>query len=294
MDSRMRESKNRGTPRFPFELYTMYTKKKKIFVACHWQEETEILRVKSGEVELILNGIIHTLSEGDIAFINPGQLHQLHGMTMDTMYYAYVFPMEFLAFEQEDIVQSQIISPVLEQTIGFPNLVKCGSSLHQSILYLVDEIIEINKERLPMYEFRTKILLLELLCLLKQENGFVSHFAVKQVDVCKNILSYIKKHYSEKITVAAIAGEVGLSENYFSAFFTEHFDMSFINYLTMYRIEQACTLLETTDLPITEIALQTGFESISYFISKFKTVNGLTPNKYRNRFLRNADKYRKS
>ena len=281
----MKENRTRGTSRFPFELYAMYTEEKNIFVACHWQEEVEILRVVQGKVELLINGILNTLYKGDIAFINPGQLHQLQGLTSDTMYYAYVFPMTALSFEQEDIVQIQIICPLLDKTLVFPSLITKTDILYESVLFKIDQIININRTKPYAFEMLTKIYLLELIYLFKQQNRFLPRYCAKQADTCKNILTYIQEHYSERITISELAAYSGLSGNYFSAFFKNHFGMTFTHYLTGYRIEQACTLLETTDLSVTEIALQTGFDTTSYFIQKFKKAMGMTPNRYRNRHM---------
>jgi len=52
-------------------------------------------------------------------------------------------------------------------------------------------------------------------------------------------------------------------------------------YLISHRINQSILLLKNTDKNITEIALNTGFGSISYYIEKFKTQTGYTPKKYR-------------
>ena len=282
MNERLKESRTRGTLRFPFELYPTYTLDKRIFVACHWQDELEFIRVMKGKIELYLDGIAYIVSTGEIVFINPGQIHQLKGLTDDTMYYAYVFPMAALSFDQRDVTQIQILEPILDRMIGFPTIITKRDTIYSSVLSIVDAVIDLNLHRYYLYELNTKIHLLELICLLKKENRFIPYFLPKQTDICKKILTYIQKHFAEKLIISDIAAEVGLSENYFSSFFTEHFRMGFVNYLTAYRIEHACTLLETTDVSITEIAMCVGFDSVSYFIQKFKSLKGITPNKYRN------------
>lgn len=285
MDERLKENRTRGTMRFPFELYPTYSFEKRIFVACHWQEDHEIIRVMKGNIELRLDSAAYLLSAGDIVFINPGQIHQLKGVTDDAMYYAYVFPLSALSFEHRDITQVQVLEALLDRTVGFPTLITPNDVNYTSILSIIDAVINCNLERYYLYELDTKIHLLNLICLFKKENRFISYYSTKQTDTCKKILLYIQEHFSEKLSVADVAAAVGLSENYFSTFFTEHFHMGFVNYLTVYRMQQACTLLETTNASVTEIALHVGFDSISYFIQKFKGMNGITPNKYRDRYF---------
>lgn len=286
MNERLKESRTRGTIRFPFELYPTYSLDKVIFVACHWQEDHEIIRVMNGNIELRLDGSAYIISAGDIVFINPGQIHQLKGLTADAMYYAYVFPMSALAFEHRDITQVQVLETLLERKVGFPTLITHEDINYTSVLSIIDAIIDCNLQKNYLYELDTKIHLLKLICLLKKEDRFVSYYSTKQTDTCKKILLYIQEHFSEKLLISDVATAVGLSENYFSAFFTEHFSMGFVNYLTAYRIEQACTLLETTDKSIMEIALSVGFDSVSYFVQRFASIRNITPNKYRNRYFK--------
>jgi AraC-like DNA-binding protein len=72
-----------------------------------------------------------------------------------------------------------------------------------------------------------------------------------------------------------------MSPKYFSSFFSKTFTISFVQFINNYRIDQACILLKTTDLPILEIAFEVGFENISYFTKKFKELKGYTPKEYR-------------
>lgn len=278
-----RETRLRGNVYFPFELYRMITEETLIYVACHWQEETEILRVERGCLDLLVDGAEKRLYPGDIAFVNPGQMHQIKGLTQDTMYYAYVFPLKALLFEQEDLAQAKLLRPLLEAQIGFPIVLLGEQDLTDAIRNKVDDIIEWNQSRPMGYEILTKAGLLEIICILGQNNCFRQYHSTRQNDVCKEILLYIQNHYREKIVIPDIARAVGISENYFSCFFTNHLMKSFADYLTEYRIDQSCLLLETTDLSITDVALECGFSSSSYYIQSFKKRKRMTPYRYKHR-----------
>lgn len=56
-----------------------------------------------------------------------------------------------------------------------------------------------------------------------------------------------------------------------------------IEYLNYYRLERASYLLTSTDLPVTQVAMDCGFNDLSYFIRSFKKYRGITPKKYRDR-----------
>ena len=72
-----------------------------------------------------------------------------------------------------------------------------------------------------------------------------------------------------------------MNKNYFCRFFKEKAGKTPFAYLNEYRINQAAGELMKTDLPITEIALNSGFENMSYFIRQFKHYRGCTPSVFR-------------
>lgn len=275
------EKRLRGNVDFPFELYEMKTEGQLIYVDCHWQDEVEILRVEDGSLALLIDGMEVQLYSGDVAFINPGQMHQMKGLTQDTMYYAYVFPMKALLFEQEDLAQIKLLRPILENQVGFPIMLPHRGALTDRVREIIDAIIACNKSRPVGYEILTKAGLLEIICILRQQDCFIQYHSTRQNDVCKEILLYIQNHYKEKIAISDIARAVGISENYFSSFFAKHLRRSFANYLTEFRINQSCILLETTELSVTDIALECGFSTSSYYIQSFRKLKKITPYRYK-------------
>lgn len=58
-------------------------------------------------------------------------------------------------------------------------------------------------------------------------------------------------------------------------------DMGANDYINKFRLEQAITLIKTTDLTFTEISDQIGFTTLRYFSTAFKQYTGLTPTQYK-------------
>ena len=92
---------------------------------------------------------------------------------------------------------------------------------------------------------------------------------------------YIAEHYQEAIRLGDLAALIGFSEGHFARTFRQHFGMSFVQYLTEYRIRQSKTLLADTHIPIEQIAYRVGINSYSYFCTCFKRVCGVSPGTYR-------------
>ncbi len=272
----------RGDLLFPFQHYEMTTDNCGIFVPYHWHEETEIILVMEGQVALLLDGNHYLLKEGDIAFINSRQLHQFTSQTPRLVYYAYVFPVDSLLFAKEDITQTSILDPLSGRELCFPPVMNDNAACYASVRDLIRKIILSNERQEESYQLLTKAYLYEIIGLLSQ-NGLLARKpgSSRELDTCRKIILYIKEHYAEPVSVSCISASLCMSPNYFSAYFTRHFGRGFVDFLTHYRIEKACALLAASDISVTQAALQTGFENISYFIKKFKMITGTTPAAYR-------------
>ena len=94
-------------------------------------------------------------------------------------------------------------------------------------------------------------------------------------------LAFIQAHYDEKLTLEDIAAAASVSKRECLRSFRAGIHRTPMEYLTDYRIDMAKKLLRTTDLPITQIALQTGWCSAAYFSKIFRESCGTTPFAYR-------------
>ncbi|GAC1363490.1 MAG: helix-turn-helix domain-containing protein [Ktedonobacteraceae bacterium] len=93
--------------------------------------------------------------------------------------------------------------------------------------------------------------------------------------------SFIAEHYSEPLSIARVAHEVHLHPNYAMSLFRRTFAISIVDYITQYRIAHAQRLLITTDLNISQVAIEAGFGSVSRFYTAFKSACAQSPGDYR-------------
>lgn len=94
-------------------------------------------------------------------------------------------------------------------------------------------------------------------------------------------MSYIETNYSYPITVEDIAYYVGISRSHLFRSFQNYMRKSPKDYLSGYRIRQACRLLRETDLSVSTIAYSVGFENNLYFSKAFRKQKGMSPSEYR-------------
>lgn len=100
------------------------------------------------------------------------------------------------------------------------------------------------------------------------------------------VYKFIQMHYTEKVTLAAVAAEVNMSEAYFSRFFSNIMKKTFFEFLNEYRINRACRLLIETDMQINEICYASGFESVTFFFRQFKKFKNCQPKAYRMQYMK--------
>ncbi len=96
---------------------------------------------------------------------------------------------------------------------------------------------------------------------------------------------YIERNCTEPIDLEAIARQAYFSRYHFLRVFRRTFDMTPHQYLTVKRIEKAKELLENTDLSVTEVCLEIGFQSLGSFSTLFHRYEGKSPHHYRTKIF---------
>ncbi len=119
-------------------------------------------------------------------------------------------------------------------------------------------------------------------CLIRSVQ--ISHHA-RQQDIPQKAARYINQHFMEDITLEEVAGVFFLSPCYLSRIFKQAHGMTFIDYLTRVRLDNAKILLKSTQDPINSIAKRVGYNDPKYFSTVFKKNEGCSPSEYRQRLL---------
>ena len=164
-----------------------------------------------------------------------------------------------------------------------------GLSMEHPIFYaeldgpipsLIASILEVTGHR-PSDEIRMEGKLLEFLAALVELNGHndCHHEVGASRRYVEKALQYIQYNYSRAINVGDIAESVGISRSHLYRLFMEELNISPNEYLTRFRIDQACDLLEQ-GLSVSEAAYSSGFSDQLYFSRVFKKRENVPPSKY--------------
>lgn len=104
--------------------------------------------------------------------------------------------------------------------------------------------------------------------------------------VVRRARQYIESHFTESsIALEVVAQNLHVSPVYLSRMIKQELGMSFVSLVTNMRIKKAIHLLNSTDLPIVEIAELVGYDTQHYFSTAFKKIMGVSPINYRKNYL---------
>ncbi|MDP2791740.1 MAG: helix-turn-helix domain-containing protein [Rectinemataceae bacterium] len=107
------------------------------------------------------------------------------------------------------------------------------------------------------------------------------HLSPKDKNTFQGMYDYITINFRNPIRIDDIANAVGLHPNYAISLFKSKCGINIVNLITMLRIYEAQRLLLTTDQKIIDIAMDTGFSSMSNFYKSFNRLCGKKPHEYR-------------
>lgn len=271
----------------PFSLYHIfetYGEKNALYLHCH--EEAEIFLLLAGEVEFIIENQTYRMVAGDAMFIPPNLIHQAKftaNVDSDCEFNAFVFDVDYFrrylppyCHAYFDALDGNRMDCICHIEAGEERNRKLLGGLRELFIHREEKManceLSITGE---VYMCWQELYNLYLSRLGKKNPGKQIHYELqKSIDYCH-------EHYAEQLTLSEIAGAAGLSESYFCRSFREYTGQPPIEYLNRIRIIRSCDYLEHTTKKITEVAMLSGFNNISYYNRVFQRIMGMRPNEYR-------------
>ncbi len=248
----------------------------------HCHDEIEFIYVTKGEMQFSIEHESFHVQPGDCLFINSGQLHTGFSKTERINYYAIAFNPKFL-INNFDVCQN-FFEHIKNNSNIIPHHFHSDLPSGHDIIEHIKKIITTLIHKELAYELIVNRELLAIFSILIQSSSKLSSLDTtrpthrsKNNERLKQIITYIKLHYHEKITLTDISNTIHVTPQYLCRFFKNMTNMSLTHYINHYRIKCACNLLEESNLSITDIALMCGFDNISYFNRVFKQHIHCTP-----------------
>lgn len=246
---------------------------------CHWHDDVELLLAMQGGLCYNINGATVKISQGEAVFVNSRQLHFGYSADgTDCRYVCVTLRPQQLWGNGE--MERRFIRPVLSAA-QLPYLLLSDGALTDKIR----RVDALYQERLAGYELLASAALLALwqgvYVLVQREMERFPDEDAAGLWALRQMLDFIRTHYTERITLETIAAAGGVCRTQCCRMFRQYLSRTPNDYLNSFRLEKGMELLRSTDLPVTEIAALCGYSGSSYFAERFRQTKGCTPMQYR-------------
>lgn len=239
-------------------------------------KEFELLLITQGRVRVSIDDRSYLAVEGDLLFIGPYMLHSLEIPPQEVFsHICFCFDLELLSHKA---LAGDLAAGRYQITGHIP-----VDSPHNAPLRGIFTAIDSAYDREPPYwELTVRGELCRMFAWLMQNGLYESPFAQsRDKDFCIRVYRHIEEHYREKLDSAVAAEALNYNQSYFCRLFKRNFLMTFSDYLNMYRLEKAKSLLSDPARSVSGIAAEVGFSNVSYFTKLFRLQNGQSPQSFR-------------
>ena len=255
----------------------------------HWHPYGEIVLVGTGKNNLFrVNQHTYALAEGDFLLIWPMELH------------------EIIDADREKSLIIQFSNAFMNSLFDLQRIMHFYRNLHVLCVHSHQELVsqlqvisgkmkEIYLSAAPNRELRCCMLLMEFMLTLDQhreefaseiKNGNPYSYTDTATHRMIMVTDYIKNNLTaDDLSQSAMARLAGVNKDYFSRIFHSITGMNYNRWLNTVRLEKATELLADPDMSLTEVAMHSGFHSISSFNRVFREDKGMSPREYRTLFI---------
>lgn len=273
---------------FHIDVHTLYG-----FTPVHHHEFVELSVVIGGRGEETINGKTHALHAGIASLLLPHHMHEVRSDPENPIRkYCCMFDLNFLFGSSYD---SEWCSLLYEIGTEYPSYYDFKHDDIHTISDIMNSLL-IEHARPPLAGrssmIRAKLTEALLLFIRSVSQNKPESETAKEPEMKQRfwpILQYIHVHYASRLSLESVAAHFHVSAPYISRVFKQYTSKSFLSYLHHLRIEAAANLLKSTNMMITDIAVETGFESLRTFSRVFYNLKRLTPSEFRSTYSKRND-----
>ena len=235
----------------------------------HIHQFPEVVYVKDGEMELIVDGKTERMKSGDIAVIAPFRAHE---------YQTPEYVNRWIGVFSNDFIQN-----FLSNEEFFSARESCVFSASEGLIgYFNDKLIDSNEYFFDLTDENIRTFRAVIFAIYEEYIRSVPKATTKvRPKALVSILSYIGENYTEDITLASIGEALGYSPKYISLCLGDVDEVNLSYLINSFRCEHAKNLLATTKNRMIDIAIESGFTTERSFYRAFLKLTGMTPGAYR-------------
>lgn len=246
----------------------------------HWHDDMEFICVNKGKVSISVNGKTYEIYEGQMLFINSGQMHYALNNQEESWMYRQI------TIHPDLIFSNEYSKEYYEELCGehaAPFLVFSSGSNRQKVI--IDKVMQVfehlYKGNDPLDIISETSKLASLMVNFLESRPSAKEKKDKDLMAMFKMVSAIQMGYKDKLPLNDIARAGGIGRSKCCELFRSYWDLSPNDYLNLYRLSKSALLFRNDKLPIGEIAKECGFAGASYYAETFKKVMGLSPTDYK-------------
>lgn len=249
---------------------------------------SELVIVLSGTAMHKVDNEAYFIKKGDVFVISDNISHGYEN-TYDFRICNIMYTPEKLFSSDSDIRKLSgfhalfVIEPYLTAERSFQSRLKLSLPDFEQVSSIVTNMIHEYEQKSDGWKTMLNSYYMMLVVLLSRAYSFSSLDLKSDVLNIAKSVSYMENNYSEPITMEELALRSNLSIRHFTRIFRATYQTTPGNYLLALRMQHACSLLVNTDLSISEIAFECGFNDSNYFTRQFGKLFHSTPRQYRSK-----------
>jgi len=261
----------------------------------HWHEFMELIFVRKGYLRATFKNTSLTVNENELLVIMPGESHSFEN-DGDGLYENFVIKMDSV-FIRNTVFDSLEVSKVYPYLFNLPGGGGGGTFLYNAeelknsgILEVIKKFVTELQEKETGYTLSIRACLLDITAwLLRRWNN--SSLPAQNTEYysvyfkMQPVFNLINEQYQKNITTQEAADKINMSVHHFCRLFKKLTGYSFHNYIRKLRIDKAIKQLLTTSDSIKQISYAVGYNNESFFIRVFREDIGMSPEKYRKKYI---------
>ena len=247
----------------------------------HWHNAVELIMPIKNEYTVTVNASDYLVPENDVLIIPPGELHSMPAI-----------PGRRIIFQCDNSILGEIsaLEPVM-RSLNMPVLINADmdKELHVLAKKTMLDILSLYNSKSELADVKIYVKVIELFMALREfqleQQKLVMDCDDEKIDEYSEkfgtVLKYIDNNYMYDITLEQLADVAGYSKYHFSRIFKQYNSMSYLQYINARRTKAAELLLLDPSIPITEVAMRSGFKSLTTFNRIFKEIKHCTPTDFK-------------
>lgn len=231
----------------------------------HFHHSVELAYVLEGEICATLNGETVPVGAGSMLALSTYVVHSFDTPRASHIIVATI-PLTVVPQLQQTLLTQAFESPV------------CPDDAEGTLRRLMEMLVRHQGNAAV-----AKGVCYTLLGLLMERVGMVPARTQPRAAFIRDVLAYLQAHHTEMLSAGQVAAHFGYSRSRFSHLFQAQLGVTLMAYVGAIRCRRAAQLLAETEMPVAEVAMAVGFESLRTFYRAFKGQYNMTPNQYARR-----------